>query len=181
MSMVSPKHKLGLALILVLAVLRFVVVPWFEWATSQTASIEQLQRSIQRFDDIQQRFTELNAQQEQLTAGLNQLSQLTAGLDMHSSSDVLRMIESQAEQHHVQLRTRMPGEARTDPVPHIPVVINGQASPANILAMINALEQGQPKVVITELRLRKAGLSAVQLNMNMNLMVLVHANDWSPQ
>lgn len=173
MSVISQKHKTGLIVIAILAFMRFVVMPWIEWSNAKAANISQLNTSVARFSDIQKRQQQLSAREEQLAASINALKGLTGELDMYSSSEALRIIEGLAQKNNIQLRSRMPGQATVQPVPHIPVAINAVGAPEAIYQFVADLEQNQPRVVIAQLVMRKAGLTAQELNANINLLVLV--------
>lgn len=168
------KNQLGLALVAILVLLRFVIVPWLEWLDEKADVVSQLATSAQRFQNVTQRHTALVEKEQQIQQSYQQLEKLwVSGSEQQNSLTVLQYIEAAAQQHNVSLKNRSAREAVVAATTSIPVRMFAEGSPESLLNFIAQLETGHPAMIIRKLTLTKSNEVAPTLVANFEMIVIV--------
>jgi len=157
MPVASSRATVGLMVIGLLAAVRFVGMPLFEWQAEARADIERLQKNLQRLDNLAAREAEL----QQVVATLDAAQAPLAAryfADMPNNRlqlTVQQRIERLAQQHQVALNAKswaapIPGE-----LTRLPLQLNVLAPWPNLQAFLRAVEQ-QPKFhALRQLHIRR--------------------------
>lgn len=170
---VMQRNQLGIAFIMVLVLLKFVVVPWFEWVSEKTEVIAQLATSKQRFENVSERHAALVTKQQQIEQSFARLQKIWAsGNAAQNSVAVLRYIEAAAKEQGVELSNRSAREAVVAETTTIPARMFVQGAPEALLKFVHKLETGSPAMIVHRLTLNKNNKLDNTLVMNLEVMVL---------
>ena len=167
------KNQFGLALVAILIILRFVLVPWLDWLDAKAAQVSQLATSVQRFQNVTQRHSLLVEKQQQIQESYRQLDKLWAsGSEQQNSLAVLQYIEGAAKQHNISLKNRSARDAVVAKTTSIPVRMFAEGTPEALVNFIVQLETGQPKILIRKLTLTKPNKLSKVLVANFEMIVV---------
>tara|TARA_R110002126_G_scaffold10245_43_gene46609 strand:- start:15633 stop:16169 length:537 start_codon:yes stop_codon:yes gene_type:complete len=175
----TKQHKAGLALIIVLVMIRFVIVPWLNWTDSKVEAIQALNQNKKRFQSIQLRNVQLTTQEQTIADGYQRLSALWfAGKTAQAPVQVLQHVEQLAQKHQVELSTRQTGQpAVTEGASVMPVSLFVQGRPQYIYAFLASLESQQPLAVVQNLRLTKPSAASQNMTATLDLNILLQPED----
>lgn len=155
--MANSRAKLGLIVVAVLAVARFVGMPLLEWQADTRADVERLQKNLQRLDNLAAREAEL----QQVVAKLStSQAPLTARYFSNIPNNRLQLtvqqrIERLAQQHQVALNATSWAAPITGELTRLPLQINVLAPWPKLQAFLQAIEQ-QPKLhALRQMHLRR--------------------------
>lgn len=167
------KNVAGLALIAILVLVKFVVVPWTDWLAEKSMTVQQLATSVERFQTVSERKAELQQQQVQVEKLHSQLQQLWADKAMTNNSvGILKHVESLAVASGVTLSSRSAAAAVTQQTTTVPVKLFVDGTPQQVFEFIYRLESGAPLMLIHRLALNKAGGVDEKLTANIELATL---------
>lgn len=167
------KNAAGLALIALLLLMKFVVLPWVEWIEERSATVQQLATSVERFQTVSARKAELQQQQTQVEKLRAELEKLWADKAMSSNAvGILKHIESQAVASGITLTSRSSAAPVTLETTTVPVKLFVEGSPQQVFDFIYRLESGTPLMLIHRIALNKAGSVDEKVTANIELATL---------
>lgn len=171
----TKRQKTGLYIIAILAIARFLVVPWSEWLDAKISIVRALEQNKERFQNLQSKSSQLTDQQQMISEGYQALSNLWFTGDLSQASvKIMQHVERIAKKHQVELSTRQAGQPVTvDGVSAIPLSLFVKGSPADLFAFILTLESVQPVSVIQNVRMTKANVASQDMTSTVDLAVLL--------
>ncbi|MDP5143106.1 hypothetical protein ORJ00_10155 [Rheinheimera baltica] len=173
MQEIKPWHKLSLLVIAIMVLLKFVLLPWQQWLLNNAEQIAYYKGLQSKLQNTQLRADTLKQQNEVIVADYQQLMTKLLPASSDNNIDVLRYVESKAKQYHLKINNRAVGDLQQAPLPALPITITLQGHPEMILAYLQDVETGTPKVVISNMSIIKPGLSVQFVNMRLDAIVLL--------
>ncbi|MBU1309308.1 MAG: hypothetical protein KKE30_07230 [Gammaproteobacteria bacterium] len=173
------KNKpLLLALLAILLVAKFVLVPWLEWVSQKTATINQLKLSEMRLSNVQQRSAQLLAQQKAIDENYASLESVWLTVPQSQRTiQILKHLETEAKQANVELNARNTGQVDERDAITIPASVFVRGTPQNIYRLIAQLESGSPRILFSGVRLVKANAAAGEITGTLDLLVPLAPGD----
>lgn len=169
---------LMLAVLAVLVLAKFVLVPWLDWVTQKTANINQLTLSEMRLSNVQQRATLLLAQQKAIDENYVSLEAMWLNVpDTQRTIQVLKHLETQAKTFNVELNARNTGQIDERDAIVLPASVFVKGKPQDVYRLITQLESDKPRIVFSAIRLVKASTASSEVTGTLELLVPLAPGD----
>ncbi|WNO61658.1 hypothetical protein [Rheinheimera sp. MMS21-TC3] len=167
------KNKpLLIGIVIVLALAKFILVPWLDWVTLKTQTINQLSLNEKRLSNVQQRSTVLIAQEKAIDDNYAQLEQAWfSAPESQLAIKVLKHIEAEAKAVGVELTTRNTGQVNNKGATTLPASVFVKGKPQDIYRLIAALETGKPRSLFASIRLIKSNRVASDMTGILEILV----------
>ncbi|MDP5134933.1 hypothetical protein ORJ04_03105 [Rheinheimera baltica] len=150
-------RKTGIVLIVLLVLLKFAVVPWFNWVSLKTSNIHQVSQSVGRLEQVQLRTEALQQHGELINRAYTKLADLwLANGAAQPQVVILRHLENLAGDSGVELNPRNIGQPIEQPISSLPLSLFVNGHPQNVSQFLVSIEREQPAAIITGARLVKA-------------------------
>lgn len=167
------KNKpLLLALLAVLVIVKFILVPWLEWVNQKTANINQLSVNEMRLSNVQQRSVQLMAQQKAIDENYATLESVWLKVPASQRTvQVLKHLEALAKNNNVELNARNTGQVDENNTTTLPASAFVRGKPQDVYRLIAQLESGSPRILFSAIRLVKANSAASEITGTLELLV----------
>lgn len=176
----TSQHKTGIALIVLLALFKFVVQPWWQWQSEQRDSIQVLQMSKNRLENSQERVALLEKQKQIIDDNYKLLNELWLTDSVAQPQVlVLRHLERLAGQYQVELSARNIGEPVTVPLSGLPLSLFLTGHPQNIQRFLIDLESIKPIGIIYGIRFVKPRPFDEHITSTLDVLILLKPEEIS--
>lgn len=170
----QPKEKLGITAIAVLVAVKFVVVPWFEWVDVKSQQIQQLSKNVKRFERVAEKKAVLETQESKIQESYKQLEKVWESTQSTQASvKIRRHIESTAKKNKVELKNITTGKVNTAETSTMPVSLFLKGTPESVLALINELETGAPKLMVSRANIQRPNAKSATITASLQMLVLM--------
>lgn len=141
----TNQHKAGIALIVMLVLLKFAVQPWWQWQAEKRENIQLLHMNKSRLENLQDRVALLEKQQLVIDENYKLLDNLWLNNNVSQPQVlVLRHLERLAALYQVELSPRNIGEPMQAPIAGLPMSLFISGHPQNVHRFIIDIESLQP-------------------------------------
>ena len=165
--------KQGLMVIMALLAIKFMLVPWFDWAAQQSATMAQKQHSLAKL-------SQLDEKQLVMAEQLQQLEQWTAAYDKKRlpadeakiTSTLFQFFRETAKIQGLKMTGLRLGELQQTDLTYIPIRFMVDGSANQISQFLNRLQSSPYLMVTAEAILTKLRGRGVDLRANMTIYVV---------
>lgn len=167
------RNKVGIWVISVLVVLKFLVMPFIDELNANTEKLKQNEISLSKFSQISQQSELVERDLQAINEYLSDLTgKMSSGSRAQVTTELFDYLNSLSDASDVELRNMRVGELQESSLNYYPVEFNASGSAHGLIKFIEKLESGEKFVVTAQMMMRK-GRKSNTLTTNMVIYAVV--------
>lgn len=167
-------NKIGISVIVILFLAKFLIQPWFEWVNLTTLEVNQKEKSYLKL-------SALGEKQEQALLDINKLKSELAPFDDKrlppSKSKIttitLDYIKQLGVENDVKIVNQRLGEIQKGTLSYIPLEMFIEGNPVSLTQFLHSIEQGKYMMVTAQANIVKTLRNPDLLTVNLTLYIAI--------
>lgn len=164
----QPKHQLAFGAIAILLLLKFLLVPLFDWQNQQLSNITNLQKRVSKSQNVITNQSQISQSQQRITAQLKAINSLF--IDYKNDAEFKLAMQQQIEQRLASNQLQINNSSwlptiavANDQLMRHQLRLNIKGTLLNVKNFITVLESAPPQVALKTFNINIKGQSSEQL------------------
>lgn len=171
----AVSNKLGLSIIVSLAIMKFGIVPWLDWVSAESELVAQKSNTLVKLQQLDSRRDATEKELIEMTTFLDAYNnKLLDDDDAKVTSTVFDYLKSESSRLELSLTGLRMGDKQDIDVTYYPVRLTVKSGVVNVAKFINALESAPFKIVTAQVRFnstRRVKDQTIQMSMTLYIPV----------